>query len=85
MVQREADWNAFLAASGYRRVVDVKKLSFIFVAVQDYCTARGRQPSDVRILEAGCGAGGITLPLATLGATITGFDIDLTASCMKSW
>src|SRR5689334_16964971 len=66
----------FAAASPYTDPVDKKKLLFVYRAVEDLAAERRISASDLSILEIGCGAGGIALPLARLGATVRGLDID---------
>jgi SAM-dependent methyltransferase len=66
----------FAAASPYADPVDRKKLLFIYRAVEDLAAERRLAASGLRILEMACGAGGITLPLARLGARVRALDID---------
>jgi 2-polyprenyl-3-methyl-5-hydroxy-6-metoxy-1,4-benzoquinol methylase len=66
----------FAAASPYTDPVDRKKLLFVYRAVEDYAAERRLPASALRILEVACGTGGITLPLARLGARVRTFDID---------
>jgi 2-polyprenyl-3-methyl-5-hydroxy-6-metoxy-1,4-benzoquinol methylase len=66
----------FAAASPYTDPVDKKKLLFVYRAVEDLAAERRISASDLSILEIGCGVGGITLPLARLGASVRGLDID---------
>jgi 2-polyprenyl-3-methyl-5-hydroxy-6-metoxy-1,4-benzoquinol methylase len=74
-MQLEPSWDRFRAASAYTHPVDIKKLRFVY----DEVTAlvpEGGGTEGLRILEVGCGVGGITLPLGTLGAEVTGIDLD---------
>jgi len=57
--------------SDYRRYVDFKKLHFIAEALG------GLAPGRARGLDAGCGRGSVTLPLAYLGYPMVGIDIEL--------
>jgi 2-polyprenyl-3-methyl-5-hydroxy-6-metoxy-1,4-benzoquinol methylase len=66
----------FSAASPYTDPVDRKKLLFVYRAVEDLAAERRISAADLSILEVGCGAGGITLPLARLGGRVRGIDID---------
>jgi 2-polyprenyl-3-methyl-5-hydroxy-6-metoxy-1,4-benzoquinol methylase len=66
----------FAAASPYTDPVDKKKLLFVYRAVEDLAAERRIAAADLSILEVGCGVGGITLPLARLGARVRGLDID---------
>jgi 2-polyprenyl-3-methyl-5-hydroxy-6-metoxy-1,4-benzoquinol methylase len=66
----------FSAASHYTDPVDRKKLLFVYRAVEDFAAERRVQASDLSILEVACGVGGVTLPLARLGARVTALDID---------
>lgn len=75
----------FQSFSKYERKVDLKKLEFIHKAVALYAKESSRPPESLKVLEAGCGDGSITLPLAALGASVTAFDLDggLVASVEK--
>lgn len=66
----------FAALSPYTDPVDVKKLRFIYRAIEDFATERRISASDIKVLEVGCGVGGITLPLARLGARVRALDIN---------
>jgi len=66
----------FIAASPYTDPVDRKKLLFVYRAVEDFAAERRVNAAELNILEVACGAGGITLPLARLGARIRALDID---------
>lgn len=69
-------WERFRAASAYRHPVDIKKLRFVYDEIVALLDDEGISPGDLRVLEVGCGVGGITLPLGTLGAGVTGVDLD---------
>src|SRR5512134_1214330 len=66
----------FAAASPYTDPVDRKKLLFVYRAVEDFAAERRVAASELSILEVACGVGGITLPLARLGARVRALDID---------
>jgi len=66
----------FLGASHYTEPVDLKKLRFVYRHVVEHAQAGGRGAGDLSVLEVGCGIGGITLPLATLGCRVRALDID---------
>src|SRR5512139_3635289 len=66
----------FADVSPYTDPVDRKKLLFVYRAVEDFAAERGVGAHQLSILEVGCGVGGITLPLARLGARVRGLDID---------
>jgi len=66
----------FAAASPYTDPVDRKKLLFVYRAVEDFAAERRTTPANLSILEVACGVGGITLPLARLGARVRALDID---------
>lgn len=66
----------FVAASPYTDPVDRKKLLFVYRAVEDLAAERRVTAADLSILEVACGVGGITLPLARLGARVRALDID---------
>lgn len=68
--------DTFIAASPYKAPVDIKKLQFIFSSIVDYTTLRGKSFEELHILEVGCGRGGITLPIASLGCQTMAFDIN---------
>ncbi|HEX6791650.1 MAG TPA: methyltransferase domain-containing protein [Candidatus Krumholzibacteria bacterium] len=66
----------FADASPYTDPVDRKKLLFVYRAVEDFAAERRVGADRLSILEVGCGVGNITLPLARLGASVRGLDID---------
>jgi 2-polyprenyl-3-methyl-5-hydroxy-6-metoxy-1,4-benzoquinol methylase len=68
--------DTFITSSYYTDPVDIKKLNFIFSAIDRYTTLRKKAMEDLRILEVGCGRGGITFPLASLGSQVRAFDVD---------
>jgi 2-polyprenyl-3-methyl-5-hydroxy-6-metoxy-1,4-benzoquinol methylase len=51
----------------------------MFSAICQYAQAKNKSIEELEILEFGCGTGGITFPLASLGSHITAFDIDPSA------
>lgn len=68
--------NSFVSASPYTNTVDVKKLRFVFSALERCSFQTGVDIESLQVLEVACGRGGITLPLASLGCQVTAFDID---------
>jgi SAM-dependent methyltransferase len=72
----DATLDRFLRASHYTDPVDIKKLRFVFRAIADSARGARRDPGELAVLEVACGVGGITLPLATLCASIRALDID---------
>jgi 2-polyprenyl-3-methyl-5-hydroxy-6-metoxy-1,4-benzoquinol methylase len=74
-----AKLEAFISASHYTAPCDIKKLSFIFSAIGTFADAVSKDIDGLSILEIACGAGGITLPLATLGCKVRAIDIDAQA------
>lgn len=75
-MQDRSKSDAFISATTYQAPVDIKKLRFVFTALERYVAGRGMEFEDLRILEVACGEGGITLPLASLGCRVAAFDID---------
>jgi 2-polyprenyl-3-methyl-5-hydroxy-6-metoxy-1,4-benzoquinol methylase len=75
-MEEKTKLETFLRSSSYTSPSYVKKLKFIFSAICDYALSKGRAIQDIKILECGCGTGGITFPLASLGCSVTAFDID---------
>lgn len=51
-------------------------MCFIHKQIIDYCAAINKQPRDLRVLDVGCGVGGITFPLASLSCIVVAFDLD---------
>lgn len=68
--------NHIISSSEYTRPVDKKKLRFIINAIVNFSKMTGIEIIDLSILEAGCGRGGVTIPLAALGCRVTAFDVD---------
>lgn len=66
----------FVAASPYTDPVDKKKLLFVYRAVEDFAAERRVAASDLSMLDVASGAGGITLPLARLGARVRAISAD---------
>ena len=66
----------FLSASPYTEPVDIKKLKFVYAAIERFASSRGRKMASLEILEVACDEGWITLPLAALGGRVTAFDIN---------
>ncbi|HEX7880737.1 MAG TPA: class I SAM-dependent methyltransferase, partial [Candidatus Eisenbacteria bacterium] len=60
----------WLAHTRYRDPVDLKKLRFLFNAIESV------GPAPLDILEVGCGSGNIARPLAWLGHRVLATDID---------
>jgi 2-polyprenyl-3-methyl-5-hydroxy-6-metoxy-1,4-benzoquinol methylase len=56
--------------------VDIKKLRFIFSAIDRYASLKNKDIESLRILEIACGRGGIIFPLASLGCEVRAFDIN---------
>jgi 2-polyprenyl-3-methyl-5-hydroxy-6-metoxy-1,4-benzoquinol methylase len=75
-MHESVSFQEFAAASPYTDPVDRKKLLFVYRAVEDFAAERRVAASGLRILEVACGEGGITLPLARLGARVRALDID---------
>ena len=71
----EPSWDRVRAASAYTHPVDIKKLRFVYDEVVAF-VPEGDRVENLRVLEVGCGVGGITLPLGTLGARVTGIDLN---------
>ena len=66
----------FLSASGYTEPVDIKKLKFVYSAIERFARSRDRTMRSLEILEVACDEGWITFPLAALGGGVTAFDIN---------
>ena len=66
----------FLSASPYTDPVDIKKLKFVYGAIDRYVRSTGKRMESLRILEVACDTGWITLPLSTLGCEVRAFDIN---------
>ena len=69
-MQSKSMLDTFIASTNYTDPVDIKKLKFIFSAIERYAHLRSKQFEDLRVLEVGCGRGGITFPLASLGCQV---------------
>ena len=71
--------DTFIKSSIYTSPQYVKRLKFIYSAVCKYAQLQNKSFEELEILEFGCGPGGITFPLASLGSHVTAFDIDPSA------
>ena len=78
-MQDSAALETFIKSSSYTSPQYIKRLKFIFSAICRYARAKNKSIEELEILEFGCGTGGITFPLASLGSHITAFDIDPSA------
>ncbi|MCJ7653941.1 MAG: class I SAM-dependent methyltransferase [Dehalococcoidia bacterium] len=78
-VQDNAMLETFIKSSDYSSPSYIKKLKFIFSAICNYARSKNKAVKNLEILECGCGTGGITLPLASLGCHVTAFDVDSSA------
>src|SRR5512132_4402462 len=65
----------FISVTTYTNPVDIKKLRFIYSAIDKYSVTSGKEFDKIHILEVASGTGGITFPLSSLGAEVTAFDI----------
>lgn len=54
----------------------IRRLDFFMNCISEHQISQKIKSRDVRILDVGCGNGNITLPLASLGYNIEGFDIN---------
>ncbi len=68
--------NEFISKTTHKTPSYHKKLHFIYAQIKQYSEKNNKDIADLKILEAGCGDGGITLPLISLGCKIRSFDID---------
>jgi SAM-dependent methyltransferase len=68
--------DSFLSETNYVLPVDIKKLRFIFSAIELYASSRKKDIENLRVFEIGCGMGGITFPLASLGCQVRAIDVD---------
>ena len=66
----------FISVTSYTHPVDIKKLRFIFSVFEQFSAKEGKSFDRLRVLEIGCGVGGITLPVAALGCRVRAIDID---------
>jgi 2-polyprenyl-3-methyl-5-hydroxy-6-metoxy-1,4-benzoquinol methylase len=78
-MQDKAVLETFIKSSSYTSPQYIKRLKFIFSAICQYAQSKNKPFKDLEILEFGCGTGGITFPLASLGSHVTAFDIDPSA------
>jgi 2-polyprenyl-3-methyl-5-hydroxy-6-metoxy-1,4-benzoquinol methylase len=61
----------------YRIPHELKKLRILIEWTRDFFKDCGyHEPKDIRVLEVGCGTGNISVPLASLGYSVVGTDLD---------
>jgi 2-polyprenyl-3-methyl-5-hydroxy-6-metoxy-1,4-benzoquinol methylase len=75
-MQSKSMLDTFIASTNYTDPVDIKKLNFIFSIMERYAHLRNKAIEKLSVLEVGCGRGGITFSLASLGCRVRAFDID---------
>ena len=75
-MQNNTMLEAFTKSSSYNSHSYIKKLKFIFSAICRYAQSKNKAIEDLEILDFGCGKGGVTFPLASLGCRVMAFDID---------
>lgn len=75
-MQEKSKLDIFISNTIYKDPVDIKKLKFIFTAMDKYASLKNKDIENLRVLEVGCGKGGITFPLASLGCQVRAFDIN---------
>ncbi len=75
-LELEADKNneEFLKYALYPEEFNLKRIRYVVKSVSDF--TKNREPSNVSILDIGCGASSIGLPLASIGYQVLGVDID---------
>jgi len=78
-MQDRAALETFIKSSNYTSPQYIKRLKFIFSAICKYAQSKNKSIEELEILEFGCGTGGITFPLASLGSHVTALDIDPSA------
>ncbi len=78
-MQDRAALETFIKSSSYTSPQYIKRLKFIFSAICQYAQSKNKSIEDLEILEFGCGTGGITFPLTTLGSHVTALDNDPSA------
>lgn len=78
-MQDRAALETFIKSSSYTSPQYIKRLKFIFSAICHYAQSKNKSIEELEILELGCGTGGTTFPLASLGSHVTAFDIDPSA------
>ena len=66
----------FISNTNHHTPTYEKKLKFIYSQIIQYSKKHDKEIHDLKILEAGCGDGGISIPLASLGCKVKSFDID---------
>ncbi len=64
----------YLRHTAYQNLLQLRRLNLIVEQVLSY--AHGKQSSQLKILELGCGIGAISIPLSCLGYEVVGIDID---------
>jgi len=73
-LENTVDSQEYVKHSIYRDVLAKKRLRLIIGQVQNHTRKIGKDK--LEILDLGCGIGGITFPLCSLGHDVTAADID---------
>jgi 2-polyprenyl-3-methyl-5-hydroxy-6-metoxy-1,4-benzoquinol methylase len=75
-METDSRLNTFISQSHYTKPVGIKKLKFIFAAIERYTRKRKRTLEELQVLEIGHGKGGLTFPLVSLGCQVRALDIN---------
>ncbi len=75
-IRHQSRLSKFISVTPYTDPVDIKKLRFVFSAIEKYVSSKEKEFEKLHILEVACGRGGITFSLASLGCEVTAIDID---------
>lgn len=75
-MQVKSRLDTFISSTNYTKPADIKKLKFIFSALERYASIKNKDIEDLRILEVGHGKGGITFSLVSLGCQVRALDIN---------
>ena len=64
----------YLKYTSYKNILQIRRLNLIVDGVLNY--AKDKYPSEISILELGCGIGAVSFPLSSFGFKLVGIDID---------
>lgn len=74
---KNSELDSFIAITEFFQPFWIKKMEFIYNNIKNYSEVNHKMIEDLNVLDVGCGDGGIALAVASLGCSVTAFDINI--------